>query len=61
MTKTGRAGLAIVGPWVGTFDWRREEQRIEVPARAREAIVCIGLLGAVGEIAFDGIELKAAK
>ena len=55
------AGLGIVGPWAGTFDWRREERRIEVPARTREAIVCIGLLGGVGEVAFDDIELKAAK
>ena len=54
-------GVGVVGPWLGTFDWRREEKRIEVPPRTREAIVCIGLLGGVGEIAFDDIQLKAAK
>ncbi len=55
------AGRGIAGPWTGTFDWRREIKRIEVPPRTREAIVCIGLFGAVGEIAFDDIELKAAR
>jgi protein-L-isoaspartate(D-aspartate) O-methyltransferase len=56
----GVAGRGIAGPWTGTFDWRREVKRIEVPPRTREAIVCIGLFGATGEIAFDDIELKAA-
>ncbi len=54
-------GTGIVGPWAGTFDWRREEKRLDVPPRTREAIVCIGLLGAVGDVAFDDIQLKAAK
>ena len=56
----GVAGRGIVGPWTGAFDWRREVKRIEIPPRTREAIVCIGLFGAVGEIAFDDIVLKAA-
>jgi protein-L-isoaspartate(D-aspartate) O-methyltransferase len=55
------AGLEIIGPWTGTFDWQREAKRIDVPPRAREAIVRIGLFGATGEIAFDDISLKAAK
>jgi protein-L-isoaspartate(D-aspartate) O-methyltransferase len=55
------AGRGIVGPWTGTFGWQRETKRIEVPPRAREAVLCIGMFGAVGEISFDDIELKAAK
>jgi protein-L-isoaspartate(D-aspartate) O-methyltransferase len=51
-------GDASLGPWRGTFDWRSESKRIAVPPRAREAIVRIGLLGAVGEISFDAIELR---
>ena len=51
----GEAGL---GPWRGTFDWQAESRRINVPQKAREAILRIGLLGAVGEISFDAIELK---
>ncbi len=54
----GEAGL---GPWRGTFDWQTESKRIAVPQKAREAIVRIGLLGAVGEISFDAIEMKAVR
>ena len=54
-------GEASLGPWRGTFDWRTESKRINVPPKAREAILRIGLLGAVGEISFDQIELKAAR
>ena len=51
-------GTAGLGPWRGTFEWQVERRRIHVPPTAREAILCIGLLGAVGEISFDAIELK---
>jgi protein-L-isoaspartate(D-aspartate) O-methyltransferase len=51
----GEAGL---GPWRGTFDWQSESRRINVPQKAREAIIYIGLLGAIGEISFDAVQLK---
>ena len=54
----GEAGL---GPWRGTFDWQVEAKRINVPPKAREAILRIGLLGAVGEISFDRIEVRAVR
>ena len=54
----GEVGL---GPWRGTFDWQTERTRISVPPKAREAILRIGLLGAVGEISFDQLELKAPR
>jgi protein-L-isoaspartate(D-aspartate) O-methyltransferase len=54
-------GEAGMGPWRGSFDWQTETQQIEVPQKAREAIIRIGLFGAVGEVAFDAIELKPAK
>jgi len=59
----GRAplGQALLGPWRASFGWQREVARFNVPPRAREAIFRIGLLGAVGEISFDGIEVKAVK
>ncbi|MHC4177827.1 MAG: protein-L-isoaspartate(D-aspartate) O-methyltransferase [Planctomycetota bacterium] len=50
-----------IGPWRGTFSWQPETRQIDVPRQAREAIMRIGLLGAVGEISFDAIDLKAAK
>jgi protein-L-isoaspartate(D-aspartate) O-methyltransferase len=53
------AGVRVIGPWRGTFPWRPEARQVDVPPRAREAILRIGLLGAVGEISFDDIRLKA--
>ena len=54
----GEAGL---GPWEGTFSWQQESKRISVPQKAREAVLRIGLLGAVGELSLDAIEVKAVK
>jgi protein-L-isoaspartate(D-aspartate) O-methyltransferase len=51
-------GHAAIGPWRGTFDWRREKGRIAVPPHAREGIVNIGLLGATGEISFDDVQIR---
>jgi protein-L-isoaspartate(D-aspartate) O-methyltransferase len=50
-------GEEAVGPFVGTFAWRHEERLISVPLRAREAILRMGLLGAVGELAIDNVQL----
>jgi protein-L-isoaspartate(D-aspartate) O-methyltransferase len=52
-------GEASVGSFMGSFDWREEKGTIRVPLRAREAIIRIGLLGATGELALDGVELRA--
>lgn len=54
-------GEAGIGPWRGTFDWQTETKRINVPPRAREAGLRIGLFGAVGDIAFDALEIKPVK
>ncbi|MEX2118215.1 MAG: protein-L-isoaspartate(D-aspartate) O-methyltransferase [Pirellulales bacterium] len=54
-------GRQIIGPWRGSFEWRREREVLPVPPRAREAILRIGLLGAVGQLSLDAIELEAAK
>ena len=54
-------GHGNLGPWRGTFDWQLETKRIDVPLKAREAIIHIGLLGAVGDISFDSIELRAVR
>ena len=55
-----RAGLKMlgIGPWRGSFDWRHEKEKFEVPSRAREAIVRVGLFGATGEVSVDNLELK---
>ncbi len=53
-------GEESVGSFAGTFDWREETGRIRVPLKAREAILRIGLLGAVGELSFDDLRLQVA-
>jgi protein-L-isoaspartate(D-aspartate) O-methyltransferase len=50
-----------IGPWRGTLEWIRESKRFDVPPRAREAIVRLGLLGATGTARFDGVEIKKTK
>jgi protein-L-isoaspartate(D-aspartate) O-methyltransferase len=54
-------GDGILGPWRGTFDWQTDRVRIPVPLRAREAVLRVGLLGAVGALSVDEIEVKAAE
>jgi protein-L-isoaspartate(D-aspartate) O-methyltransferase len=53
------AGEVMMRPWRGTFDWKQEIAALDVPLKAREAIIRIGLLGAIGEISFDDIRLEA--
>ena len=53
-------GNAGMGPWRGTFPWKEQSARIDVPNAAREAIARIGLHGAVGELSIDNIRLQPA-
>jgi protein-L-isoaspartate(D-aspartate) O-methyltransferase len=53
-------GYTWVGPWHDSFDWRRVQEKLRVPPKAREAIVRIGMGGATGEISFDDIRIAAA-
>jgi protein-L-isoaspartate(D-aspartate) O-methyltransferase len=48
-----------VGPWRAESGWQKVSEKVSVPARAREAIVRIGLNGATGEISFDDIQIRA--
>ncbi len=48
-------------PWQGTFDWRRDTDVFRVPARAREAIIRIGLFGGTGELSLDSVHVEAVK
>jgi len=54
-------GEVDLGTWTGTFDWKKESKRVDVPPKAREGIVRIGLFGATGEVCFDAIEIKPVK
>ena len=55
-----RATIAekTLGPWLDSSDWKREVKRIDIPIRAREAIIRIGLLGATGELSLDNVQIK---
>ena len=58
-----RAGIAevVMGPWTGSFDWGRQEKRVDVPIKAREAVLRVGLLGGIGELAIDDLKISAVK
>jgi protein-L-isoaspartate(D-aspartate) O-methyltransferase len=47
-----------IGPFTGTFAWKQQMGTIRVPLRAREAILRIGLIGAVGELSLDDLRLR---
>ncbi len=51
--------VEMLGPWDGTFDWKSVAKTIVVPEKAREAIVRIGLNGAVGRLSVDNVHLTA--
>ncbi len=58
--KRMEAGTALVGPWRESNAWEQVSENVHVPAKAREAIVRIGLNGATGEASFDDIRIRAA-
>ncbi len=52
-------GEEVIGPWTGSFPWRKVSELIPVPPRAREAIVRIGLNGATGTLAVDDVKMTS--
>jgi len=54
-------GQVAIGPWRGTFEWKRVTRLVKVPARAREGIVNIGLLGGTGEVSYDDVQIRPAE
>jgi protein-L-isoaspartate(D-aspartate) O-methyltransferase len=54
-------GEESIGPFIGSFGWKSQTATLRVPLRAREAILRIGLLGAVGELSFDNLHLSVAR
>lgn len=51
-------GLAVMGPYLGTSDWRKASRTIRVPPQAREGILRLGLFGATGEASFDDVQME---
>jgi hypothetical protein len=52
-------GEESIGPWTGGFDWREIKVNVDVPRRARLAVVSLGLMGATGELSFDRVAVAA--
>ena len=50
-------GEGVIGPWIGIEDWRQVSSEIDVPVKAREAVIRIGLNGATGRLAIDDVTL----
>lgn len=50
-------GTQSIGPWLGSFDWLHQTSRVPVPLKAREAIIHLGLLGGVGELWVDDLQM----
>ena len=53
--------MAIVGPWRGTFDWKRASKVIQVPVVARGAVLRVGLNGGTGVLSVDDVQMKTSK
>jgi protein-L-isoaspartate(D-aspartate) O-methyltransferase len=54
-------GSGSTGSWIGTNNWTKKQARIPVPAKAKLAVIAIGMFGATGEFAVDAIQLKVAE
>jgi protein-L-isoaspartate(D-aspartate) O-methyltransferase len=57
----GTVGQVSIGPWHGTFPWKHMTRLVKVPPTAREGIVNIGLLGGIGEVSYDDVQIHAPK
>ncbi len=48
----------VVGPFTRRTSWERIGKKIEVPKDAREAVIRIGLNGAIGKMTVDNVKLS---
>ncbi len=53
-------GTRWIGPFRGSRDWHQVNERFPVPPTAREAIVRLGLFGAIGDLYYDDVQLIPA-
>jgi len=51
----------VVGPpsWRGSFDWQHVTTTLPVPLDAHDAIICVGLNGATGQLQVDDVKVTA--
>jgi protein-L-isoaspartate(D-aspartate) O-methyltransferase len=50
-------GEGVIGPWLGTADWKRVSSEIKIPIRTREVVYRVGLNCATGELSIDDIRM----
>jgi protein-L-isoaspartate(D-aspartate) O-methyltransferase len=50
----------VLGPWLGTFNWRKVEENFIVPKETAMAMIQVGLRGATGQLSVDDVKLTAA-
>jgi protein-L-isoaspartate(D-aspartate) O-methyltransferase len=50
-------GSFPVGPWLGSFRWKRVTVEVPIPAQAQVAILSIGLNGGTGSLSVDDVKL----
>ncbi|MBI84071.1 MAG: protein-L-isoaspartate O-methyltransferase [Planctomycetaceae bacterium] len=51
-------GFEQRGNGSGSFAWKQESERVQVPTAARAAVIGIGLFGATGEVWWDDMQIK---
>lgn len=56
--KRVQIGAAVVGEWLGTFEWEHSSAGVSVPSATREAIMRVGLCGATGSLSVDALEVR---
>jgi len=52
-----QVGSSAVGPWLGSFRWKRFMAEAAVPPQAQVAILSIGLNGGTGSLSVDDVKL----
>ena len=54
-------GSQSAGPWYGTISWVKKQAAIQVPPKAKLAVIAVGMFGATGEFAVDSVDLKVSQ
>ncbi|MBI5758098.1 MAG: protein-L-isoaspartate(D-aspartate) O-methyltransferase [Planctomycetales bacterium] len=52
-------GEEHLGPWQGTFGWRKVTGTLSVPPKAKEGVLRVGLHGATGRLSVDDLRMTA--
>ena len=59
--KRERLALNWIGPFRGTTAWLEKDKEFDVPINTKEAILSIGLFGALGRVSYDNIRITPIK